>query len=184
MDRLSQFIEMFGDLKINPFGWKICKFDEFAIIEANMTTDYEKYAEYPHIGIDSIEKDTGRLTGYRTVKEDNVISGKYVFNSRHIIYSKIRPILNKVALPEFEGLCSADAYPILANTSNCNRLFLATTLRSQYFLDYVLQFSARSHMPKVNRKQLSGFEMPLPPLQLQNEFAEFVKQTDKSKFMR
>ena len=178
----SQFIEMFGEPTQNPFNWRICRFDEFATIDCNMTTEYEEYAEYPHIGIDSIEKDTGKLIGYRTVKEDNVISGKYLFTSKHIIYSKIRPALNKVALPEFEGLCSADAYPILPNDSNCNRLFLATALRSQYFMDYVMQFSARSHMPKVNRKQLSGFKMPLPPLQLQNKFAEFMNHTDKSKF--
>ena len=72
-----------------------------------MTTDYEKYADYPHIGIDSIEKETGLLKGYRTVTEDGEISGKYVFTSSHIIYSKIRPNLNEVALPSFDGLCSA-----------------------------------------------------------------------------
>ena len=47
-----------------------------------MTTDYMFYADYPHIGIDSIEKDTGVLSGFRTVKEDNVISGKYVFTPK------------------------------------------------------------------------------------------------------
>lgn len=179
----SQFIEMFGDPKENPLQWVIYSFNEFATIDANMTTEYEKYADYPHIGIDSIERNTGKLIGYRTVKEDNVISGKYIFTPEHIIYSKIRPILNKVALPDFEGLCSADAYPILPNSGNCNRVFLATAMRSQYFIDYVLQFSARSHMPKVNRKQLSGFKMPLPPLVLQNQFADIVLQTDKSKLV-
>ena len=147
-----------------------------------MTTDYEFYADYPHIGIDSIEKDTGVLSGYRTVKEDNVISGKYVFTPKHIIYSKIRPNLNKVALPEFEGVCSADAYPILPNDKNCNRLYLAVLLRSQFFLDYILGFSARSNMPKVNRKQVEGFKAPLPPLELQESFASFFEQNDKSKF--
>ena len=36
-------------------------------------------------------------------------------------------------------------------------------------------------MPKVNKKQLQGFEYPIPPLRLQNEFADFVQQVDKSK---
>jgi type I restriction enzyme S subunit len=140
------------------------------------------YADYPHIGIDSIEKDTGVLSGFRTVKEDNVISGKYVFTPKHIIYSKIRPNLNKVALPSFDGLCSADAYPILPNSNNCNRLYLAVLLRSEYFLDYILGFSARSNMPKVNRKQVEGFTAPLPPIALQEQFANFYEQLDKSKF--
>ena len=156
-------------------------FDEFAKIDGTMITDYEAYADYPHIGIDSIEKGTGEIKGYRTVKEDGVISGKYYFSPQHIIYSKIRPNLNKVALPTFEGLCSADAYPILPNSKNCNRIFLAMAMRSEYFLDYILQFSMRTNLPKVNRAEISGFHMPLPPLDLQEQFAAFVAQIDKSK---
>lgn len=171
---------MFGDLNSNPRGWHISRFDEFAQIDAKMTTDYEKYANYPHIGIDSIEKDSGVLSGYRTVKEDNVISGKYIFTEKHIIYSKIRPNLNKVALPAFSGLCSADAYPILPQ-DNCSRLYLAFVMRSDYFLRYIVPLSGRSNMPKVNREQIRGFSMPLPPIELQNEFAAFIEQLDKSK---
>lgn len=177
----ARFVELFGDLKSNPMEWPVVPFTEFAKIDGNMTTDYEKYADYPHIGIDSIEKGTGALKGYRTVREDGVISGKYIFTPQHIIYSKIRPNLNKVALPDFEGLCSADAYPILPNHSNCNRVFLAIALRSKYFLEYILQFSSRTNLPKVNRKEITGFRMPLPPLKLQEQFAAFVEQTDKSK---
>ena len=177
----SRFIELFGDLKANPKGWPVVPFSEFAEIDGNMTTDYEKYADYPHIGIDSIEKGTGELKGYRTVREDGVISGKYIFTPQHIIYSKIRPNLNKVALPNFDGLCSADAYPILPNRQNCNRVFLAVAMRSEYYLEYILQFSSRTNLPKVNRKEIAGFRMPLPPLEMQEQFAAFVDQTDKSK---
>lgn len=177
----ARFVEMFGDLKSNPMEWPVVPFTEFAKIDGNMTTDYEKYADYPHIGIDSIEKGTGALKGYRTVREDGVISGKYIFTPQHIIYSKIRPNLNKVALPDFEGLCSADAYPILPNHSNCNRVFLAIALRSEYFLEYILQFSSRTNLPKVNRKEIVGFCMPLPPIELQQQFAAFAAQADQSK---
>jgi type I restriction enzyme S subunit len=173
---------MFGDLHVNDKGWMIAPFSEFAKIDAIMTTDYEEYADYPHIGIDSIESVTGELKGYRTVKQDGVKSGKYIFTPAHIIYSKIRPNLNKVALPTFEGLCSADAYPILNNSDIYDRVFLAYVLRSELFLSYVLPFSYRTNFPKVNREQISGFSMPLPPLPLQTRFAEFVRQADKSKF--
>lgn len=177
----ARFVEMFGDFKINDKGWNIAKFSEIAVIDGNMTTDFEKYADYPHIGIDSIEKETGNLKGYRTVAEDHVVSGKYLFSSEHIIYSKIRPNLNKVALPDFNGVCSADAYPILPIATKCNRIFLAYVMRSSYFLDYILQFCNRTNLPKVNRKEVSGFMTPLPPLDLQTQFADFVKQIDKSR---
>ena len=178
----SQFMEQFGDPVKNERGYPVLPFAAFASIDAQMTTDYAKYADYPHIGIDSIEKDTGRLRGYRTVAEDGVKSGKYVFTKDHIIYSKIRPNLNKVALPTFDGLCSADAYPILPNTEICNKSYLAYVLRSQWFLSYIIPLSGRTNMPKANREQINGFTWSLPPLDLQEQFATLVQQSDKSKF--
>uniref|UniRef100_UPI0032096E2D restriction endonuclease subunit S n=1 Tax=Catenibacillus scindens TaxID=673271 RepID=UPI0032096E2D len=178
----SQFLGLFGDPVTNEKGYMIRPFSDFASIDAQMTTDYKKYADYPHIGIDSIEKDTGKLSGYRTVAEDNVKSGKYLFTKEHIIYSKIRPNLNKVALPTFCGLCSADSYPILPNNEMCNREYLAYVLRSQWFLAYIVPLSGRSNMPKVNREQINGFSWPLPPLDEQEQFAVFIRQSDKSKF--
>ena len=59
----SRFVEMFGDFQDNPLGWPELGCDEFATIDTHMTTDYRYYADYPHIGIDSIEKDTGILSG-------------------------------------------------------------------------------------------------------------------------
>ena len=177
----ARFIELFGDLKTNSKGWQIVGFKDCADIDTNMVHDFEGYEDYPHIGIDSIEKETGRLIGYRTIAEDGIISGKYLFTPEHIIYSKIRPNLNKVAMPDFDGLCSADAYPILVKEGICNREYFGYTLRSQYFLDYILAFSNRTNLPKVNKSQVEGFVLPLPPIEVQEQFAAFVVQTDKSK---
>lgn len=177
----ARFVELFGDLKNNSKGWPIVGFNECAEIDTNMIHDFEGYENYPHIGIDSIEKETGRLNGYRTVAEDGVISGKYLFTEKHIIYSKIRPNLNKVAMPDFIGVCSADAYPILVKDNTCVKEYLGYIMRSKYFLDYILAFSNRTNLPKVNKKQVEGFALPLPPLSLQQQFADFVAQIDKSK---
>lgn len=172
----SRFIELFGDLKTNSKGWQIVGFKDCADIDTNMVHDFEGYEDYPHIGIDSIEKETGRLIGYRTIAEDGVISGKHLFTSEHIIYSKIRPNLNKVAMPDFDGLCSADAYPILVKKGICNREYFGYTLRSQYFLDYILAFSNRTNLPKVNKSQVEGFTLPLPPIYVQKQFADCCGQ--------
>lgn len=184
MDQLvkSRFVEMFGDLQTNNKGWSIAPFEDAATIDGTLEKDFKRYADYPHIGIDSIAKGTGELVGYRTVAQDGVISGKYHFTAKHIIYSKIRPNLNKVALPDFEGLCSADAYAILP-TEKADRVYLAYVLRSQFFLDYIIPLSGRTGMPKANRKQIQGFEFPLPPLALQRKFAAFVAEVNKSKFI-
>ena len=147
----SRFIEMFGDLAINNKQWQIMKFTDCAIIDTNMILNFNGYENYSHIGIDSIEKNTGKIFGYRTVKEDRIITGKYLFSSEHIIYIRIRPNLNKIALPTFNGVCSADAYSILPKKDVCNRNFLAHVLRSSVFLNYILNFSKYTNLPKVNK---------------------------------
>ena len=177
----SLFIEMFGDLKSNSKKWIKKTFTDIASIDTNMINVFDNYENYPHIGIESIEKGTGEIIGYRTVKEDKVVSGKYLFTEQHIIYSKIRPNLNKVALPKCKGVCSADAYPILVKNDECHRVFLAYTMRSKIFLDYIIKLSNRTNLPKVNKKQVEGFICPVPPLDLQNRFADYVSSIDKSK---
>ena len=52
----ARFVEMFGDLKRNNMNWPSQIFADFAIIDTTMVHDFEKYSDYPHIGIDSIEK--------------------------------------------------------------------------------------------------------------------------------
>ena len=178
---MSQFIEMF-DFENNSHNWSVMSFNDFASLDCTMTTDYDYYADYPHIGIDSIEQNTGRLYGYRTVKEDNVKSGKYIFTPNHIIYSKIRPNLNKVAVPDFDGLCSADSYPILPNNEVTSKDFLVYLLRSDVFLRYIIPLSNRTGMPKVNREQVEGFACPLPPKSEQSKFVTIYHQADKSEF--
>lgn len=176
----SQFIEMFGDLQNNSSKWDVHSFSFVAKIDTKMTTDFKTYALYPHIGIESIEKDTGKILDYKLVKDSDLKSGKYLFDERHLIYSKIRPNLNKLAKPNFRGLCSADAYPLLP-TQNSNREFLSQVLRSDFFLDYILAFCGRTNIPKVNKEQLEGFMLPVPPKSLQDKFALIVKQIEEKR---
>ena len=177
----SLFLDMFGDPVVNSMGWPIQSFDYFAVIDTNMTKDFDYYADFPHIGVANIEKTTGALVNYRSVRDEDLSSGKYIFTSEHIIYSKIRPILNKVALPEFSGLASADSYPILVKQGTSNKTFFAYILRSKLFLDFISQHSNRTNIPKANKAQLRQFKSIAPPLELQNQFADRIALIDKQK---
>ncbi|MCM1991302.1 restriction endonuclease subunit S [Oceanirhabdus seepicola] len=177
----SVFYDMFGDPVTNPKGWEVKSLKDFVKIDTNMISEFSDYLDYPHIGISNIEKNTGKLINYKTIKEDNVISGKYYFGPEHIIYSKIRPNLNKVALPNFKGLCSADSYPLLVNKSKANRFYVVQILRSEYFLNEILKHSNRTNIPKVNKSQLMTFECILPPVELQNQFSQKVQKIEAQK---
>lgn len=110
-------------------------------------------ADLPHLGIASIEKGTGRLGKYATARDDGVISAKYRFGQNEVIYAKIRPELRKAAFPGFEGLCSADAYPLTALEGIEPELLLDALLEDS-FTKQMTALSSRLKMPKVNRKQL------------------------------
>ncbi|RTZ02340.1 restriction endonuclease subunit S [Flavobacterium sp. GSP6] len=182
-DALTQslFLDMFGDIKSNSKKWNLKPFEYFVKFDTRMTSDFVKYANYPHIGIANIEKETGRLVNYKLISEENLSSGKYIFDESHIIYSKIRPNLNKVALPNFSGLCSADSYPLKVIKENSNRIFFAYVLRSDSFVDFILTHSTRTNIPKANKEQIKKYTSIAPPLDLQNQFAERIQLIETQK---
>lgn len=137
-----------------------------------------EFARLPHIAPDSIEKGSGRILGYRTAREDGVTSGKYRFEAGDVLYSKIRPNLNKVALVDHAGVCSADMYALDVDRNVAIPEFVAYVLRSQHFLDYATSLSNRANIPKLNREQLLRFDLHLPPIPEQRRLAAILDHAD------
>lgn len=140
--------------------------------------------DLPHIAPDTIERDTGRLLPYRTVAEDGVTSGKYRFETGDLLYSKIRPNLNKVVRVHLNGLCSADMYALDVDRAKAVPEFLAHVLRGPRFLDFATSVSNRANIPKLNRAQLMAFEFTLPPLPEQRRIAKILDQADELRARR
>lgn len=159
-----------------PIDWKILKFGLAARVSANLVSPVD-YLDYPQISPESVEKDSGRILEHKTVAEAGVISWNHLFVRGQIIYSKIRPLLNKVAIAPFDGLCSADMYPI--DTEN-DPGFITYVMRSCYFTAQVgLVTENRVKMPKINQSELSKIMITLPPLQEQVELAEYLDKKCK-----
>jgi len=123
-----------------------------------------QYSQMLHVGGANIESTTGKLFDMKTAEEEELKSGKFLFDDQMVLYSKIRPYLMKVALPDFWGLCSADIYPLFPVAGRLNRNYLFYLLFSPAFTDYAILGSARAGMPKVNRDYLFAFKFQLPPL--------------------
>ena len=183
LDELTQsvFLEMFGDLRTNQKGWKIVELSEVVQVDANLVDDIANYVHYPLVGIDNIEKNTGNLINIKTVGESDVKGSKYFFSREHILYSKIRPYLNKVASPSFEGLCSTDAYPLKINKEKANKQFILNILRSKDFVSYAVKHSKGANIPRIDQKQLLNYKTILPDLNTQNQFENIVKKIEIQK---
>jgi type I restriction enzyme S subunit len=97
-----------------------------------------------------------------------------------VLYSKIRPNLNKVAIPTFDGICSADMYP-LSVKENATNVFVWRLLLSKDFLEFAIKHSGRARMPKLNRETLYSYRFSLPPLSLQQQFASKIEVIEHQK---
>lgn len=155
---------------VSDESWEEKKFSEVAVIKSNLVSPFD-YLDYPHIAPDSIEKFTGRLLSYRTIREDNVKSPKHLFYKGQILYSKIRPYLSKAIIADVDGLCSADMYPIEAL---CNTKYLLKYMLSTEFLEQSTTAGSRSLLPKINQKELSSISVPLPSLSEQHEIVRLI----------
>jgi len=149
-----------SDLYELPEGWSWSNFERVAEIALNLV-DVKSKQEYYHIAPNHIEKGAGKLLPFKTVKEDKVKSPKHHFFPGQILYSKIRPYLSKVVVVDFEGVCSADMYPINAFI---NTKYLFYWMLSANFIYHASKHQGRSVLPKINKHALASLPVPVPPL--------------------
>ena len=130
-----------------------------------------EYIDMSHVGAGNIESRSGELVHVLTAREEQLISGKFLFDDSAVLYSKIRPYLMKVVRPAFSGLCSADIYPLVPKSGRIDRDYLYYLLLSRSFTEYAIKGSARAGMPKVNREHLFAYRTSLPPIEVQSRHA-------------
>ncbi len=149
---------------INPnTTWKNKTLQDVCVIESKLVDPRRKgFLDLVHVGAGNIETRSEKLVDLKTSEEERLISGKFLFDNSMVLYSKIRPYLIKVVRPSFNGLCSADIYPLVPKREIITKDFLFFVLRSQAFTDYAIKGSARAGMPKVNRDHLFAYSFYLP----------------------
>ena len=163
-------VEWIGEI---PVGWTIQRFARVAEVKSNLVSP-DNYLEYPQISPENIEKDSGKLLlPCKTVGEVGIISGNHLFHKGQILYSKIRPKLNKVCIAPFDGLCSADMYPI--ETNNDTRYIMYCILSNGFLQQVSMITENRVKMPKINQTELSRLLVAIPNfLTEQKEIAAYL----------
>ena len=122
------------------------------------------------LDLEDIEKDTGVLLVKKRMKDIQSKSDKHIFFSGNVLYSKLRPYLNKVIIADENGYCTSE---ILAfDFGMILNKYAQIYLMSPYFVNYAMSDAYGVKMPRLGSKQGNNALIPLPPVKEQIRIAE------------
>lgn len=158
-----------GTMKV---GWEVrklgevCKYDKTPNRKSNL----------PYVGLENIESNSGKFIG--SLEPQKVKSLTFHFSDEHVLYGRLRPYLNKVLLPDFEGHCSTEIFPIMPS-KHLNSRFLFHWLLSGNTVKKINSTCTGTRMPRANMNVVLKFELPLPPLPEQKRIVAILDEVFK-----
>lgn len=183
LDELANtiFYEMFGNPVLNDKAWASEKMKDIAPQKAYFGHIPTNNGMQWLLNLDMVESQTGKIIEKVLFSSADIGNSTTTFNEDNILYSKLRPYLNKVVIPDEPGYCTSELVPLLPKKGVINRIFLAYLLRSKFFVDYINTRVAGAKMPRVTMSDFWGFDIIIPPLKLQESFAEKISAIEKQK---
>lgn len=136
------------------------------------------------LNLDMVEQQTGRVVEYNFVGEDGLNGSITQFDTENVLYSKLRPNLNKVVLPERNGFCTSELLPLRPDARKLDRSYLAVFLRSDGFVNWAVSKTAGAKMPRLGTKDLLNANIPLPEIKEQKAIAEKFEKLEELIFLR
>jgi len=176
---MSQFIEMFGNPVTNYKKWETQPIQEIA--PEKPSNDLQEGNVWL-LNLDMIEPNTGHIIEKVYVDSKELLSVS-PFDEGNVLFSKLRPYLNKVVIPNGKGYATTELLPLRPNGKKLNRTFFSYLLRSDEFVTYANSIATGTKMPRMPLTSLRKFECILPPMEQQQQFVAIAEQADKSEFV-
>jgi restriction endonuclease S subunit len=127
------------------------------------------------IGLENISQGTGEIVGEISCNALSIKSTKTLFESGNILFGKLRPNLNKVAIVDFEGICSTDILVLRPKSRDVLGNFYTVIFRQEKFNKEVLLGIKGAQLPRVGYEYLSQIKIPLPRIDVQEDIMKKVK---------
>lgn len=149
--------------------YEICNYGETTNINADEIPDGAWILD-----LEDIEKDSGKILQKVTNKLRKATSTKHQFQPGMVLYSKLRPYLNKVIVANESGYCTSEILP-LRFVKDVQPEYAQIFLMSPYFVEYANNCSYGMKMPRLGTKDGQKAFFPVPPHNEQIKIVEFVK---------
>ena len=131
-----------------------------------------------NLNLDQIESHGGRVLEKVYVNPEKLGPSTFAFEPRTVLYSKLRPYLNKVVVADEAGFATTELVPLRCNPDDIHPEYLAYFLRSEEFLKFATEVVAGAKMPRMVMSAFWDFPIPLPPLPEQRRIAAILDQAD------
>ena len=190
----ARFVEMFGDPEINSFDWPVCTLKELVSIEPQngLYKPQSAYVQdgsgFPIVRIDAFYN--GRITNFSTLKRLECSESevqRYLLQENDIVINRVNSIEYLGKCAHIKGLLEETVFEsnmmrLHLDDTVMNAVFATKLLCSQYIYKQIMIRAKKAvNQASINQQDVLSFRMFVPPLELQEQFAAFVEQTDKSK---
>lgn len=158
-----------------PDSWKwvrlgeLCDFGKCQNIEPSLLNPDDWILD-----LEDIEKDSGKILCFRNFSENMSQSTKHVFKKNNVLYSKLRPYLNKVVVAPKDGCCTSEILPLDFGDKLLPK-FMQFELMSPFFVSYTTNLSYGMKMPRLGTNDGKKAKIPLPPLAEQKEIVAKIE---------
>ncbi len=163
------------EIGLVPEDWEVVRLGEMA--ENRKETVDPNKEDIIYVGLEHIDSGDSKLKKYGNSRE--IKSSKSRFYKDDILYAKLRPYLDKGILAEFEGICSTDIIVIKPNKGLVKSQYLTYLLHMPNFLDFATKSMTGVNHPRTSWSILKSFNIPLPPLPVQQKIASILSAIDE-----
>lgn len=164
-------------IKQSKLGWKLVKFGDLAENVAVRVEPAEAQTDV-YVGLEHLDPETLHLRKWG--HPSDVTGQKLAFKKGDVIFGRRRAYQRKLAVVEFDGICSAHAMVVRAKPEMILPEFMPFFLQSDMFMERAIEISVGSLSPTINWKTLRVQGFPLPPIKEQKRIAEILWAADEA----
>ena len=160
-----------------PEGWRVVRFDEMAQLINDRVDDPSEAGVERYVGLEHLDPESLKIR--RWGAPEDVEAQKLRFQPGDIIFGKRRAYQRKLAVADFEGICSAHAMVLRAHEETVVKDFLPFFMQSDSFFERALSISVGSLSPTINWKTLASQRFAISPKNEQHHIAEILGAADE-----
>ena len=179
----SQFVEMFGDIKNSKFDINSIK----KLVDINIMKTKKKHKKrdiIKYVDISSIDNLKNEIISYKEYEVGLEPSrARQCLEKGDILISTVRPNLKNIAVNNYEedNIVVSSGFCVL-RVNKCMKEYLFEVVKTEKFTNDMILLAIGANYPAIRDKDILDYKIAVPPITLQNEFSEIVKQIDKQKF--